>query len=53
MKAKLGLEIAKIVGTVVVAGLVGYQATGTIEGTVTAIGTALGGLFVPAPRKEK
>ena len=50
MPVGLILEIAKVVGTVVIGGVTGYQTTGTVEGALAAAGTALAALFVPKPQ---
>ena len=53
MSIALALEIAKIVGTIAIAGTVGYQSTGTWQGALAAIATGMGGLFVPTPKKPE
>lgn len=51
MSVGLALDIAKVVAAVAVAGITGYQTTGTVDGAVTAALAALGGLFAPQPRR--
>ena len=53
MSIALALEIAKIVGTITIAGAVGYQSTGTWQGTLAAIAAGVGGLFMPTPKKPE
>jgi hypothetical protein len=50
MSVGLGLEIAKIVGTLLAAGVAGFQATDSVEGAMAAVGSALVGLFVEKPK---